>query len=215
MKVIISGKKLELTDGIKTAIEDKLGKLERYLNPETEVKVTVSAKKATQKIEVTIIPISGPIIRAEDSEENLYAAIDVVYDKLKKQIRRYKNKLQDKHQSKGESIRFQMDEGIEEYDDESLDIVIERRKKFDMKPMSPEEAVFQMDEGIEEYDDESLDIVIERRKKFDMKPMSPEEAVLQMELIEHGFYMFRNIDSDEISIVYKREDGGYGLIEHE
>lgn len=179
MKIIISGKKLELTDGIKTAIEDKLGKLERYLNPETEVKVTVSAKKATQKIEVTIIPISGPIIRAEDSEENLYAAIDIVYDKLKKQIRRYKNKLQDKHQSKDESIRFQMDEGIEE------------------------------------EDDESLDIVIERRKKFDMKPMSPEEAVLQMELIEHGFYMFRNIDSDEISIVYKREDGGYGLIEHE
>ena len=145
MKIIISGKKLELTEGIKTAIEDKLGKLERYLNPETEVKVTVSAKKATQKIEVTIIPISGPIIRAEDSEENLYAAIDG---------------------------------------------------------------------GIEE-DDENLDIVIERRKKFDMKPMSPEEAVLQMELIEHGFYMFRNIDSDEISIVYKREDGGYGLIEHE
>lgn len=179
MKIIISGKKLELTDGIKTAIEDKLGKLERYLNPETEVKVTVSAKKATQKIEVTIIPISGPIIRAEDSEENLYAAIDVVYDKLKKQIRRYKNKLQDKHQSKDESIRFQVGEEIEE------------------------------------EDDESLDIVIERRKKFDMKPMSPEEAVLQMELIEHGFYMFRNIDSDEISIVYKREDGGYGLIEHE
>ena len=178
MKIIISGKKLELTDGIKTAIEDKLGKLERYLNPETEVKVTVSAKKATQKIEVTIIPISGPIIRAEDSEENLYAAIDIVYDKLKKQIRRYKNKLQDKHQSKDESIRFQMDEGMEE-------------------------------------DDESLDIVIERRKKFDMKPMNPEEAVLQMELIGHGFYMFRNVDSDEISIVYKREDGGYGLIEHE
>ena len=117
MKIIISGKKLELTEGIKTAIEDKLGKLERYLNPETEVKVTVSAKKATQKIEVTIIPISGPIIRAEDSEENLYAAIDVVYDKLKKQIRRYKNKLQDRHQSKDESIRFQMDGGIEEDDE--------------------------------------------------------------------------------------------------
>lgn len=178
MKIIISGKKLELTDGIKTAIEEKIGRLERYLNPETEVKVTVSAKKSTQKIEVTIIPISGPIIRAEDSEENLYAAIDVVYDKLKKQIRRYKSKLQDRHQYKEESIRFQTDENYEE-------------------------------------DDESLDIVIERRKKFDMKPMSPEEAVLQMELIEHGFYMFRNLDSDEISIVYRREDGGYGLIEHE
>ena len=181
MKIIISGKKLELTEGIKTAIEDKLGKLERYLNPETEVKVTVSAKKATQKIEVTIIPISGPIIRAEDSEENLYAAIDVVYDKLKKQIRRYKNKLKGKYQSKGQdSIRFQ---NIE-------------------------------DNGFDENDGE-FDIVIERHKKFDMKPMSPEEAVLQMELVGHDFYMFRNIDTDEISIVYRRETGGYGLIEHE
>ena len=117
MKIIISGKKLELTDGIKVAIEETLGKLERYLNPETEMKVTVSAKKATQKIEVTIIPISGPIIRAEDSEENLYAAIDVVCDKLKKQIRRYKNKLQDRHQSKDESIRFQVDDDME-YDEE-------------------------------------------------------------------------------------------------
>ena len=166
MKIIISGKKLELTEGIKTAIEDKLGKLERYLNPETEVKVTVSAKKATQKIEVTIIPISGPIIRAEDSEENLYAAIDVVYDKLNKQLRRYKNKLKGKYQSKGQdSIRFQ---NIE-------------------------------DNGFDENDGE-FDIVIERHKKFDMKPMSPEEAVLQMELVGHDFYMFRNIDTDEISI---------------
>ena len=181
MKIIISGKKLELTEGIKTAIEDKLGKLERYLNPETEVKVTVSAKKATQKIEVTIIPISGPIIRAEDSEENLYAAIDVVYDKLNKQLIRYKNKLKGKYQSKGQdSIRLQ---NIE-------------------------------DNGFDENDGE-FDIVIERHKKFDMKPMSPEEAVLQMELVGHDFYMFRNIDTDEISIVYRRETGGYGLIEHE
>ena len=74
--------------------------------------------------------------------------------------------------------------------------------------------LWKMNEESEDEDD-NLDIVIERRKKFDMKPMSPEEAVLQMELIEHGFYMFRNIDSDEISIVYKRENGGYGLIEHE
>lgn len=181
MKIIISGKKLELTDGIKNSIEDKLGKLDRYLHPETEVKVTVSAKKATQKIEVTIIPINGPIIRAEDSEENLYAAIDVVYDKLNKQLRRYKNKLKGKYQSKGqESIRFQ---NIE-------------------------------DNAAEDKDGE-FDIVIERHKKFDMKPMSPEEAVLQMELVGHDFYMFRNIDTDEISIVYRRETGGYGLIEHE
>ena len=181
MKILITGKKIELTDGIKGAVEDKLGKLDRYLHEDTEVKVTVSARKAKQKIEVTIIPINGPIIRAEDSEESLYAAIDVVYDKLNKQLRRYKNKLKGKYQAKGqESIRFQ-----------------------------------NIETDANEEQSGEFDIVIERRKKFDMKPMSPEEAVLQMELIEHDFYMFRNIDTDDISIVYKRKNGGYGMIEHE
>lgn len=182
MNIIISGKQMDLTDGIKNAIEEKLGRLDFYLHPETDVKVTVSAKKARQKVEVTIIPISGPIIRAEDIEENLYAAIDVVYDKLNKQLRRYKNRLKDKHQ-RNESIRFEnVDMSVYEDDIESND---------------------------------NFDIVIERNKKFDMKPMSAEEAVLQMELIEHDFYMFRNIDTDDISIVYKRKNGGYGMIEHE
>ena len=182
MNIIISGKQMELTDGIKGTIQEKLGRLDFYLHPETDVKVTVSAKKARQKVEVTIIPISGPIIRAEDIEENLYAAIDVVYDKLNKQLRKYKNRLKDKHQS-NESIRF-----------ENVDM-----------------SVYEND--TEKYD--SFDIVIERNKKFDMKPMSAEEAVLQMELIEHDFYMFRNVNTDDISIVYKRKNGGYGMIEHE
>ena len=182
MNIIISGKQMELTDGIKGTIQEKLGRLDFYLHPETDVKVTVSAKKARQTVEVTIIPISGPIIRAEDIEENLYAAIDVVYDKLNKQLRKYKNRLKDKHQS-NESIRF-----------ENVDM-----------------SVYEND--TEEHD--NFDIVIERNKKFDMKPMSAEEAVLQMELIEHDFYMFRNVDTDDISIVYKRKNGGYGMIEHE
>lgn len=178
MNIIISGKQMDLTSGIKGAIEEKIGRLDYYLHPETEVKVTVRAKKARHTIEVTVIPISGPIIRAEDSEENLYAAIDIVYDKLNKQLRKYKNRLQDRHQS-NESIRF-----------DNADLYNE-----------------------DDFEDENLDIVIERNKKFDMKPMSPEEAVLQMELIEHNFYMFRNIDTDEIAVVYKRENGGYGMIE--
>ena len=148
MNIIISGKQMDLTDGIKNAIEEKLGRLDFYLHPATDVKVTVSAKKARQKVEVTIIPISGPIIRAEDIEENLYAAIDVVYDKLNKQLRKYKKRLQDRHQS-NESIRFDAIEDIEENDyssnEDNLDIVIKRTKKFGVKPMSPEEAVLQMD----------------------------------------------------------------------
>lgn len=182
MNIIISGKQMDLTDGIKNAIEEKLGRLDFYLHPETDVKVTVSAKKARQKVEVTIIPISGPIIRAEDREENLYAAIDVVYDKLNKQLRKYKKRLQDKHKS-NESIRFDSIEEIEENDYSS--------------------------------DEDHVDIVIERTKKFGVKPMSPEEAVLQMDLLEHDFYMFRNSESNGISIVYRRKNGGYGLIESE
>ena len=187
MNIIISGKQMDLTEAIKNAIEEKLGRLDFYLHPETEVKVTVSAKghrstkRTRQKVEVTIIPISGPIIRAEDSEESLYAAIDVVYDKLNKQLRNYKNRLKDKHQS-NKSIRFENIEDIEQFDSEEENV---------------------------------NNIVIEKKKKFDMKPMSAEEAVLQMDLLEHNFYMFRNIDTDDISIVYKREDGGYGIIEHE
>ena len=179
MNIIISGKQIDLTDGIKNAIEEKLGRLDFYLHPSTDVRVTVSAKKARQKIEVTMIPISGPIIRAEDIEENLYAAIDVVYDKLNNQLRKYKKRIQDRHKS-NESIRF--DEIQENYDSS---------------------------------DEDNLDIVIERTKKFGVKPMSPEEAILQMDLLEHDFYMFKNSDSDGMSIVYKRKNGGYGLIESE
>ena len=148
MNIIISGKQMDLTDGIKHAIEEKLGRLDFYLHPETDVKVTVSAKKARQKVEVTIFPINGPIIRAEDIEENLYAAIDIVYDKLNIQLRKYKKRVQDRHKS-NESIRFDAIEDIQDNDyssdEDNLDTIIKRTKKFGVKPMSPEEAVLQMD----------------------------------------------------------------------
>ena len=182
MNIIISGKQMNLTDGIKNAIEEKLGRLDFYLHPATDVKVTVSAKKARQKVEVTIFPINGPIIRAEDIEENLYAAIDIVYDKLNIQLRKYKKRVQDRHKS-NESIRFDAIEDIQDNDYSS--------------------------------DEDNLDTIIKRTKKFGVKPMSPEEAVLQMDLLEHDFYMFKNSESNDISIVYKRKNGGYGLIESE
>ncbi|TAN69543.1 ribosome-associated translation inhibitor RaiA [Paraclostridium sordellii 8483] len=183
MRITISGKQMELTDAIKDSVETKLKRLDCYLHTETEVKVTVSAKKARQKVEVTIIPISGPIIRAEDTEENLYAAIDVVYDKLNIQLRKYKKRVQDRHKS-NESIRFNQ---IEDLTEEDLDGESEN----------------------------SIDIKIDRHKKFSMKPMSPEEAILQMDLLGHDFFMFTNPQDDKISIVYKRKNGGYGMIEQD
>ena len=183
MRITISGKQMELTDAIKDAVEAKLERLDYYLNPETDVQVTLSAKKARQKAEVTIIPISGPIIRAEDTEESLYAAIDVVYDKLNTQLRKYKKRVQDRHHS-NESIRFNHIEDLSE-------------------------------EEMRDENENSINISIDRLKKFSIKPMSPEEAVLQMDLLGHDFYMFTNTQTDDISIVYKRKNGGYGMIEKE
>ena len=184
MEIVIRGDKIKVTQAINDYLKDKLSKLEKYIEDYDNIRATVvvKVKNHEQKVEVTIIPISGPIIRAEDIEENLYAAIDVVYDKLNKQLRKYKKRLQDRHQS-NESIRFDAIEDIEENDYSS--------------------------------NEDNLDIVIKRTKKFGVKPMSPEEAVLQMDLSEHDFYMFRNSESNGISIVYRRKNGGYGLIESE
>ena len=92
MKFIISGKNIEVTPGLKDAIEQKLGKLERYFTPETEINVTLSVEKGRQKIEVTI-PVKGNIIRSEQTSNDMYVSIDLVEEIIERQLRKYKNKL--------------------------------------------------------------------------------------------------------------------------
>ena len=96
MKFIISGKNIAVTEGLKTAVEDKLGKLERYFTPETEISVTLSVEKDRQKIEVTI-PVKGNIIRSEQVSNDMYVSIDLVEEVIERQLRKYKNKIVDKH----------------------------------------------------------------------------------------------------------------------
>ena len=103
MKFIISGKNIAVTEGLKTAVEDKLGKLERYFTPETEISVTLSVEKDRQKIEVTI-PVKGNIIRSEQVSNDMYVSIDLVEEVIERQLRKYKNKIVDKQQ---ESTNFQ------------------------------------------------------------------------------------------------------------
>jgi len=186
MQITVSALQMKMTDGIKGYIEEKLSKLEKYLSPESEVKVKVSAKKDRQKVEVTINSVGGQIIRAEDVEEDLYAAIDIVCDKLNRQIVKFKNKVKDKKYN-GDSIRF-----------DNLDFLNEGEVDYE-----------------DDYEDQYSNLIIERRKKFDMKPMSPEEAILQMEMVGHNFYIFTNQETFEINVVYKRKSNGYGLIEQE
>lgn len=140
MRYIITGRNIEVTPGLKSAIEDKIGKLERYFNPDTEVIVTLSVQKDKQKIEVTI-PVKGNIIRAEEASSDMYVSIDLVEEIIERQIKKYRKKLIDKKQAAQSFSEFFMTEDYEA-DDE---IKIVKTKRFGMKPMDPEEACVQME----------------------------------------------------------------------
>ena len=140
MKFIIVGKNIEVTPGLHSAVEEKIGKLERYFNPETEVHVTLSVEKERQKIEVTI-PVKGNIIRYEQVSNDMYVSIDLVEEVIERQLKKYKNKIIAQKQS---ASFFKKDFIEKEYmDDEEIQII--RTKKFDIKPMYPEDACIQME----------------------------------------------------------------------
>lgn len=140
MKIIILGKNIEVTPGLKSAVEDKIGKLEKYFSPDTEIHVTLSVEKDRQKIEVTI-PVKGSIIRSEQVSSDMYVSIDLVEEIIERQLKKYKNKLIDKKQSAG----YFQPEFIEKDYPEEDEIKIIRSKKFDIKPMYPEDACIQME----------------------------------------------------------------------
>ena len=142
MNFIISGKNIEITQGLKDTIERKLGKLERYFTPDTEIIVTLSVEKDRQKIEVTI-PVKGDIIRSEQESTDMYVSIDLVEEGIERQLRKYKNKLVAKHQAGG-SFNQTFVESEDEVAD-SNEIRIVRTKRFGIKPMFPEDACMQMD----------------------------------------------------------------------
>ncbi|MCI6006365.1 MAG: ribosome-associated translation inhibitor RaiA [Blautia sp.] len=137
---MISGKNLTVSEGLRTAVEDKLGKLERYFTPDTEVVVTLSVEKERQKIEVTI-PMKGNIIRSEQVSNDMYVSIDLVEEVIERQLRKYKNKIVDRQQAAGSFQKEYLDREYEE--DEEVKII--RTKKFDIKPMYPEDACVQME----------------------------------------------------------------------
>ena len=140
MKFDIVGKNIEVTPGLRSAVEDKIGKLEKYFTSETEAHVTLSVEKERQKIEVTI-PVKGSIIRSEQVSNDMYVSIDLVEEIIERQLKKYKNKLVDQKQSAG---FFKQEIIDKEYMDEE-EIKIIRSKKFDIKPMYPEDACIQME----------------------------------------------------------------------
>ena len=180
IKYEIRGENIEVTGAIREHIEKKLDKLERYFanRPNTQAHVNIKTyNNSKAKIEVTI-PFKDLTLRAEERHDDLYAATDLIVDKLERQIRKHKTKVNRKFREKG-----------------------------------LEQDVFNHVEPTQPDHDEEDDIKIIKSKQFSLKPMDAEEAVLQMNMLGHDFYIFTDAETDETSIVYRRKDDKYGLIE--
>ena len=173
MKVKIHARNIKLTDALKDAVEKKVLKLEKYFIEDIEAKVTLSVQKSRQIVEV-LIPFNGICVRAEEATEDMYKSIDLVEEKLERQIIKYKKKLKRDEYS---SVRYP------EVEYTNYNVLEEDESK------------------------------IVKVKRIDLKPMDEEEAVLQMELIGHNFFVYRDGETNETKVVYKRKDGNYGLIE--
>ena len=173
MRYNIRGSKMEVTDAIKNYVEDKIGKLDKYFENPDEITASVLIKESgiNDKVEVTI-PIKTTILRAEVSTKDLYEAIDLVVEKLERQIRKNKTR---------------------------------------MNKINKESIVAFIDFEITEEEKKEESVV--KRKTVEMKPMSEEEAILQMNLLGHDFFIFKNSATDEVSVLYKRNDEQYGIID--
>ena len=180
MRLQVKGKNLEVSDSLHRYAEEKLGKLERHLGDATRLELELAVEKnpsiSDKQVAEATIWTKGPILRARESSDDMRASIDLLAEKLERQVKRYKEKRQRKQVAR-HGPHHQHDEEV--------------------RPVVPEE-------------DEP---VIVKTKQFAVKPMTPEEAVLQLELIGHDFFVFRNVESSDVNVVYRRRDGNYGLIE--
>ncbi len=173
MKLQIRGDKVIITKAIKEYITEKIGKLDRYFESNNELTaiINVRVKNNLQIIEVTI-PTKQFTIRAEENHNDLYASIDLVVDKLERQITKNKEKIAKKYKNIP-GLEINIDFETEEDED---------------------------------------DIKIVKRKNLDSKPMDEEEAILQMQLVNHDFFVFKNVDEECVSVLYKRKDNKLGII---
>ncbi len=170
MNIIIRGKHIEVTDALKTYVTKRVGKLERFSDEFQDVQVTLLVERDRHRVEVTA-PIHGIILRGEEETGDMYSSIDLVLEKLERQIDKYRTRINKRMRNKA-------------LKDHVLD-----------QPVVEEEH----------------DLV--RSKKFPAKPMSVDEALMQMNLIGHNFFVFRNDETQEMNVVYKRKQGDYGLLE--
>jgi len=178
MRLQVKGKNVEVSDAIRTYAEEKLGRLERQLADPTRVELELAVEKnpsiADNHVAEGTIWTKGPVLRAREASTDMRASIDLLADKLERQVTRYREKRrQPRHRANGQV---------------------------------PEPSVPVT------FDDEHGPVIV-KTKQFVLRPMTSEEAVLELELVGHDFFLFRQLETAEINVVYRRRGGGYGLIE--
>jgi putative sigma-54 modulation protein len=186
----IRGENIEVTPAIREHVEKKISKLERYFNETPDANVHVNLKvypDKNTKTEVTI-PMPNLVLRAEERNTDMYAAIDLIVDKLERQIRKHKTRVNRKMREKGSPKEF-------------------FAAQEDLGNVAPNGVA---EPEVDELED---DTEVVRTKNFNLKPMDSEEAILQMNMLGHTFFIFTDAETNATNIVYKRRDGKYGLVE--
>ena len=190
MLLTVQGKNMQVTDRLRDYVENKVGKLDRYLSTITEARVDLATEKTRSSgdrhVAQLTVRTKGVLLRSEERSGDIFTSVDMVMEKMKRQIDRYKSKQRD---------RF--------------------RGATPEEP--PELAEVEEDEEEAEEADEAgaFQGALVRTKHFRVAPMSADEAIEQMELLGHSFFVFYNADAGLINVVYRRRDGNYGLIEPE
>ena len=171
MKFVYTSKDMAVSESLKSRVEKKLAKMERYFREEPEATVRFKVQKGARNIVEITVNANGVILRAEESSNDMYLSIDRAVDKLESQLRRHRTNLE------------------------------KRIRTSELEPVV-EAPVFE---------EQTYDIV--RTKKFAVKPMGVEDAITQMELLGHDFFLFMNEEDETMNVLYRRNDGSYGLLQ--
>lgn len=189
MQVIVQGRNVQVTDRLHEYVEGKVNKLDRYLSTITEARMELSTESTRSSEDRHVAQLTvhskGGLLRAEERSKDIFMAVDMVMDKMRRQIDRYKKR------------RWGRTRGAQAEVEEML--LVEEEEEEEEEETDAEESAF---EGR-----------IVRVKRFEVTPMNPEEAVEQMELLGHTFFVFYNVEEEQINVVYTRRDGNYGLIQ--
>ena len=175
----VRGKNIEITPSLREYVEKRVGKVTKYFEKVGDISVLLTVNKGRHIVEVTVPVQGGVLLRGEEATMDMYTSIDLVVEKLERQIRNQKTK---------HARRF-------------------RQGGFKAEAIAAEPLPDKRDES-EEY-------AVVKTKRFVVKPMDVQEAIMQMNLLNHDFFVFRDAETEEVNVVYRRTDGNYGLIESE